>query len=242
MRWVKRLVCILIWGVQGSLQARNLVDMVIFSYDRPLQLCALLESVEKYFSGVNLIWVIYRAGDKSLKQAYSTVAQMFSEVTFVSQGEQPQKDFKPLVCKSVYGSTAEYIIFAVDDIVATDYVDLNICVDALTKNDAYGFFLRLGKNITARDFGNIQQAHPWFKNLSEDVLAWQFYDGGLSWRYAHTVDMTIYEKKVIKGDLYSMYYTSPNTFEDVWSQKVPKMNVGLCFTESKIVNVPLNRV
>ena len=38
-------------------------DLVIFSYNRPLQLYALLESITNYVTGLDKIMVIYRSSD-----------------------------------------------------------------------------------------------------------------------------------------------------------------------------------
>ena len=58
----------------------------------------------------------------------------------------------------------------------------------------------------------------------------------------NNVDMTIYRKKDIKSSLKSIEYIHPNSFEAKWAGQATKKSKGICFTESKILNIPLNLV
>ena len=126
-----------------------------------------------------------------------------------------------------------------------DGVDLRECVSALKKYAAYGFYLRLGKNL---DYCYPLQRGQTVPSLQESdgIYSWRFQEASCDWAYPHTVDMTLYCKKDIELDLRSMAYHAPNRLEDVWDRKSRERAVhqksGLCFSSSKIVNLPLNRV
>lgn len=217
-------------------------DLIVFSYDRPLQLYAFLESAYTYLTGLTSIHVIYRTSASAFDDGYAQVKEAFSDVHFVQQSPESVDDFKSLLLLSLADSPSEYVIFSVDDILLTDYVDIAFCTQKLAQTGAYGFFLRLGKNITAHAMGNKIQQLPLFNDVQDDVLTWRFDQGGISWGYAHTVDMTLYKKSTIIVDLASLIYTSPNSLEHAWSQRVDYTKHGLCFEKSKIINIPLNRV
>ena len=123
------------------------VDLVIFSYDRPLQLYALLESVEKYLTGLSSTTIIYRISNERFRLSYNTVKNRFSHCTYRQQGNTPGQDFKPLTIEATFGGNSDYILFGVDDIIVKDFVDLDYCVQALENNEAYGFYLRMGSNL-----------------------------------------------------------------------------------------------
>ncbi len=219
-------------------------DMVIFSYDRPLQLYALLESTYKYITGLGDIKVIYRTSDDRYASAYQKVSDAFCKVAFIKQGNKPSQNFKPLKLKAVFGSPNTYIVFAVDDIVVKDYVDLSDCIGVLANTGAYGFYLRMGKNLNwCYPLSRSQQVPPTTR-ISKDIYSWQFTNGEHDWHYPNTVDMTLYRKKDIEQDLNSMNFRSPNIFEGQWSCRAGRVKnrIGLCFEKSKIVNLPLNRV
>ena len=222
----------------------NAVDFVIFSYDRPLQLYALLESAHVYIKGINQTYVIYRVSGDQYMKGYQQVIEAFPDVIFHKQGNNPEKDFKALTLHASFKSSSAYIMFGVDDIIVKDYVDLNECVDTLEKTQAYAFYLRLGMNLTCSYPASQIQKLPPFKQINNNVVSWHFNQGEMNWGYPNTVDMTIYRKNDIRSDLAQMNYMGPNSLESDWSGRVTRVmhREGICFCNSAIVNVPLNRV
>src|ERR1700731_2933355 len=63
----------------------NQTDLIIFSYNRPLQLYALLESIEMYVKGINKTYIIYRTDNENFEYTYHKV---FSQFSFVSPLKQ----------------------------------------------------------------------------------------------------------------------------------------------------------
>ncbi len=219
-------------------------DLVIFSYNRPLQLFALLESVEKYITGLGEIHVIYRAGDENYARAYDEVCKAFSTAQFSKQGGNPAGDFKPLTLKATFDSPSKYVLFAVDDIVVKDHINISKCIVALEKTGAYGFYLRLGKNLSECYPLRCKQSVPPLIDVEQELFSWKFSEGSCDWAYPHTVDMTLYRKQDAKIDFQAMQYHSPNVLEGRWHGRSGKImsRCGLCYQQSKVVNMPLNRV
>ncbi len=69
-------------------------------------------------------------------------------VEFLKQSKNPRADFKALTLKAINFTNEPFVLFAVDDIIITRSINLDDCVAALEKENAYGLFFRLGKNIT----------------------------------------------------------------------------------------------
>jgi hypothetical protein len=222
------------------------VDFVIFSYDRPLQLYALLESTEEYLSGINETHVIYRSSSQDFNEGYQIVKEKFPKVLFHKQSANPHVDFKPLVLQSVYTKTSpcSYLMFGVDDIIVKDYADLEKCTKAMEKWNAWGFFLRLGKNINYTQTNDTQSPVPRGKDVGKEMFSWKFANGISDWGYPNNVDMTIYRKESIRSFLENASYTYPNTLEGRWAELAgaDMEKRGLCFHLSKIVNLPINIV
>jgi len=211
-------------------------DLVIFSYDRPLQLYALLESINVYVKGLETINIIYRTSDHHFAEAYKKVQANFPNAIFTKQGENPKKDFKQLTLDAVFKSPTDYILFAVDDNIFTDYVDIEECIQMLEQTNTYAFFLRLGIHL--------QPPIPPVIELNKTFCTWRFDQGSHNWRYPHTVDCTIYRKTDITKDLHTLNYNTPNTFESSWSGKAYHIQtrLGLCYKHTKIINLALNQV
>ena len=215
-------------------------DMVIYSYDRPLQLYALLESVEKYVTDLGMIYVVYKTSDDTYAQAYQKVQERFSQVRFI--GQTNQNNFKQLTLQCIYEAPNDYVLFAVDDLIVTDYVNIVHCLRAMESSRAYAFYLRLGKNLSHCYSMNLEQKIPPCIHIHNDIYAWQFAVGEYDWKYPNNVDMTLYRKLDIRNKLEEMDYNSPNTMEWHWAIGVDFNKVGLFFEHSKMVNIPLNVV
>jgi hypothetical protein len=234
-----------IFAANGASQA----DMVIFSYNRPMQLYALLESVTLYCKGLGHIQVIYRADDAFIT-GYDEVKKTFSQVIFTKQGANPAQDFKPLTLSATFNSPNQYVVFAVDDIMVKDFCDFSdmiATVETVRRSqrvDVYGVYLRMGQNFTECYSERTGQKMPSHTQIKQDMFLWRFADGQHDWHYPNTVDMTLYRKKDIEADLRAMAYENPNKLEGNWADRGHKVmkKYGIFFNYSKMVNVPLNRV
>lgn len=225
------------------------VDLIIFSFDRPLQLYALMESIGKYITGIINVSVLYRVSNDEFDSAYNRCFENFRKryaIHAIKQGSSPRQDFKPITLSLLEKSTARYILFAVDDIIVTDYVDLNQCISALEQYNAYGFYLRMGKDISYSYTAKTPSPVPVFKNHANDIISWHLHEGIVEWAYLNTVDMTIYHRVQILNALSQLSFSSPNTLEAAWAYygttNVLRNALALCYTSSKIINVPLNLV
>ena len=87
-------------------QSRLQADLIIFSYDRPLQLYALLESLYLYTTDINSIAVVYRTSGDAYNAAFNEVSSQFPDVTFLHQ--QSIHDFKSLTLQALQDSSSDY--------------------------------------------------------------------------------------------------------------------------------------
>lgn len=230
--------------IQTYQTERQGADVVIFSYDRPLQLYAMLESLYTYTTDINSVAVIYRTSNDRFTQAFTTVAIDFPEVTFLHQ--QSIDDFKTLTINAIENSTSDYIVFAVDDNIIKDTVSLAECIEWLEKTNAYGFYLKLGTHLNYCYTENKPQAVPPYQHINNTICSWKFKDGEKDWNYPNTVDMTLYRKKDIIDIFNSLSYSNPNLLEGNWASRWIKYGApsdfGLFYEKSKILNIPLNKV
>lgn len=223
-------------------QKSSSVDILVFSYDRPMQLYACLESIYAHMDHIGYVSVVARVSSEEFRKSYEVLEKTFNEAQFIFQGANPKEDFKPLVMRAVLTSKSPYIAFAVDDIIVKDHVDLAECSSALQSLGAWGFYLRLGKNITHCYMQNKDVHLPPLTPWKNDVYSWAFAHAEGDWGYPNSVDMTIFSKDMIQKDLEKIEFHSPNSMESNWAQKSKKKKMGICYSVSKIVNVPLNLV
>jgi hypothetical protein len=242
--WQYLCISIVILTFSSSLQAsqEKKVDLIVFSFDRPLQLHALLCSINTYVTQFENICVLFRTSTSAYEQAYNEVRSLFPDVIFVQQGTEPKKDFKPLLLHCFYGSPSAYIAFSTDDLLIKDSIDTAQCIDALEQTAAYGFYLRLGDHITYSYNRDIPLVVPPLAHVMHDVYAFKFKDGQSYWAYPNTVDIAIYKKSTIEAAFTTLEYTSPNILESRWARQADLSGIGLCFRTSKGFNIPLNLV
>jgi hypothetical protein len=217
-------------------------DLVIFSYDRPLQLHACLESIYQHVSNVDQIVIIYRSSEKGFSSAYEKVKQDFPGTCWYLQSHQAENDFKNLVLNAVYNNKANYVAFVVDDIIIKDAIDLAECETYLQMTGAYGFHLRLGHHLNFCYSCNSFQAVPPNLHVDKEIYSWKFSQGSFDWKYPNCLDMTVYNKQEIEADLRLISFQNPNTFEGAWMRLAKFDKIGLFYSSSKLVNIPLNVV
>lgn len=217
-------------------------DLVVFSFDRPLQLYALLESTEKFVTSLDQISVVYRVSTPAFDNGYERVKKQFPHVRFLKQGERYGEDFKPLLLQAAFHTSSPYIIFAVDDMIVKDSMDIREGIEQMEETGALGVYYRLGRHLNFSYMQNQPQAVPPSIPLGKKMWAWQFSSAEGDWRYPHTVDMTLYRKEDIKQFLISLNYTNPNSLESKWALKAKTGGVGIYYETSKAVNIPLNLV
>ncbi|MFZ5953490.1 MAG: hypothetical protein ACOYT8_00140 [Candidatus Dependentiae bacterium] len=224
--------------------ANNHIDLIIFSFNRPLQIQALLESVEHYITGLSRIKVIYRTTTDRAERCYNKIASEFPHVQFLPQSSNPHADFKLLTHRALIESSADYVVFAVDDIIIKDFIDMNHAIDLMQEMNAYGFYLRLGLHLDYCYTMNKPQRVPPVHECAPDVYSWTIASGEYDWGYPNTVDMTIYRKSDVIPVFNDMPYYTPNSLEGLWSMRAGAVSqrIGLCYYASKIVNLPLNQV
>lgn len=221
------------------------VDLVIFSYNRPLQLYALLESIQDEVVGLGQQTVVYRASHSMYEDGYAIVQRDFPEVVFKKQqNERAKEDFKPLVLESAFSkdSKANYLLFAVDDIVITRPIDLVEAVEIMEQEGAYACFFRLGLDIDHCYMLNQRSGVPLGRFVGENYFSWQFSEGKGDWIYPNNVDFTLYRKKDISPFFFYAPYTFPNDLEAYWARFANNALHGICPKESCMVNIPLNVV
>lgn len=218
------------------------LDLFIFSFDRPMQLYALLESIQVRMKGISHTTVLYRASDSEFEKAYETVKKDFKGINFCRH-EGPH-DFQKITTDLVKQSQATHLVFGVDDIIVTHECDLTECLTLFEKTQAYSFALRLGKNITSCYAADIPgTAFPTFSQVTPTVISFKWGDAPYEWNFPHSLDMNIYRRSTVMNYISSNHqWHSPFYMENKWWGIKPENTLCLCFETSKLVNIPMNVV
>lgn len=220
------------------------VDVVVFSFDRPLQLYAFLESFEEHTTNVGVTSVLYRASNDKYENGYQIVKERFPDVVYVRQeNRNPKQNFKPhLMTMLKKHAPSGYLAFAVDDIVVKDEIDFDECATYLERYNAEGLHLRMGLNLNYCYPHKCAQPLPPHEVVEGDLCRWVFGKGTDDWKYPHSIDLCVYRTAQVVRDLSKLHFENPYSLENEWAARPDFKKTGLCYKVSKIVNFPLNLV
>ena len=133
-----------IYKIRNSFSAPGIAT-IIFSKDRAIQLCALLETFFLNKKGDCKVVVIYKASTNKHKFAYDELVNIYGgNVDFISETEHG--GFKASLKVAIGCISLGKIFFLVDDIVFTEPVDFDLLSQIDLRNHI--FSLRMGRNLS----------------------------------------------------------------------------------------------
>lgn len=213
-----------------------MINFLVFSRNRPMQLHALLSSFVEYVSGNYTLTVLHRY-DEKYKSSLEEVKKEFKSINFVEENNF-EKQTKDLL-------KGELFSFLVDDIIFKDKLDLNFISHVMSGNQQIlCFSLRMGLHLKYCYMLNKKQIIPHGMTQGE-LFVWNWRDAELDWGYPLSVDGHIFRTEDVRNWLRHLTFKNPNQLEDsLQSIKFHyKINDNcICFHRSKIVNIPVNRV
>lgn len=214
-------------------------DLIIFSYDRPMQLAALLASLFQNTKNLGKVSVIYRYSGMPFQMGFNKLIKEFPNVTFKLQ--QSKEEFRSMTLELVE-SSSQFVCFAVDDLIVRGTFDFKQCEQILESTGAYGFYLRLGRNINFSYMANKESQISNLQSVDKDIFSFNFKNGTEDWAYPNSLDMVIYRRNDVVADLMKLNFNTPNFLEGSWAGRAKLNQEGLIFSDSKVVNIPINMV
>jgi len=215
---------------------------IVFSKDRALQLHALLSSYFEQVSDPAPLTVLYAASSPVHQSAYMQVFKQFGVRPVEAVFEDGTLPFKEQFVGIIDRTKASRIFFLVDDILFIRPVRFSDFRDFDPRNSIPS--LRLGTNLRSAYTTQQTQPLPVFREISQDIIEFDWRQGHLDWGYPLSVDGHIFWTPEIRLLAKSLDYRSPNTLEAVLQQYLPYFNwrPGLCYKKSRTLNIPANKV
>lgn len=202
------------------------MTLVIFSKDRALQLDAFLRSYAAMAHQPSLLHVLYRATTERHRLAYIQVFDQHASLVEPHLGDDLKTDLLAVLPK------IGCVTFFVDDIVFIRPFDIEECP---------GLSLRLGLHLTRCYPLNTPQSVPPYE-LRNGYVEWIWANGDHDWGYPMSLDGHVLNLVEIRSTLASATYATPTRIESALSRLVDDNRVGVCYPETRLVNIPWNRV
>ena len=229
---------------QESMGLRQGIVGVVLSKDRALQLYTLLHTYFKFVENPAPLFVIYNVSSEEHATAYKEVEAAFFENSARIDFVREEKSFRESLQSVLEKVSTNKIFFLVDDIVFIRHIDLNI-TSKIDPNRAI-FSLRHSPHLRRSYTANVKQTPPNFSpsKISSDLLEFNWFEQGNEWSDPWSLDGQILSTAEILVLTRLTDFKAPNTYEAALKtfNDITKGRVGICYTESKILNLPINRV
>jgi hypothetical protein len=217
-----------------------MINIVVFSKDRGCQLDLFLCSIKKFFIGIhiNSIHVLYTYSNESFGAGYVKAISYHPDIHYVFENKGK---FKEDLLKNVPLKNA-LTMFFVDDMIFKEEFKLS-CHEAyrvITDQSVACLSLRLYPGINYCYTMNVPMTVPEFLN-KELVWEWRKACPG-DWSYPMSLDGHLFRTEDILSKLVYIDYRNPNTLEGNLANSPICMPYMTCFSKSKIVNIPANKV
>jgi len=111
-----------------------MVDIIVFSKDRPLQLYNNLESIKKFVSGYGKVYVMFNYSNEDYKNSYEKLNKLsvFDDIIFVDESIY---GFNTTIRNILDILQSEYLLMEIDDEVYCDTIDLAKYTKAFSKHE-----------------------------------------------------------------------------------------------------------
>ena len=253
------------------MKTKELVQIIIFSYNRALQLDALLSSIKKNWKNIKYhIDIIYNSSDNTYESGYDLLKQKTfdSEKNISYYKEQairfPQWTIKELT--DIYNLKLLYLCPFLRHAKTTFRKQL---LHVLKESKAEHVMFLTDDSIFIKPVQLSSQNLSWINeapfhnqismrhgietlgskdlNYTGEQYHWDFskYSSNDHWGYRFSLDAHIYHREAILKTLSNISFSNPNTLESsgmLHTNKKGLFNKGKCFKNMSILSFPINIV
>jgi hypothetical protein len=216
-----------------------MINIILFSKDRPAQLELLLRSMKLYFKefNQNMINILYTYSNNDFKKGYDKLFTIHndSNINYIKETDK----FKSHVINLLNPENSHSIFFVDDDVFKMPFTLNCKQFKLFTMNDdILTLSLRIHPYLTYCYSLKIRTTAPHFN--SDLTFKWYREQGDFG--YPMSLDGHFFRTSDILPLTSEIAFNNPNTYESVLAGYTLNRSKIICFENSIIVNNPLNRV
>jgi hypothetical protein len=227
----------------------DLVNVIIFSKDRPAQLDALLRSIRERVESwqQRSLWsVVFTASTPEFARSYEILcAEHRSDALEFIDERSRSGSFKSILVETMQrqhqANGAPWCMFLVDDMIfkAAWPLDGGKPMRRLRAERVLCLSLRMCPRYDYSYATNLRVKPPFMARFGR----WNWLKASGDWGYPMSVDGHIFRYSDIFPLAQQIEFNSPNTFEFALSRNPIKARpLMTCYAESVVMNLPVNRV
>lgn len=228
---------------------------IVFSKDRPMQLDGLIRSYAKQVTMPAKLHVLFQCSSEASSIGYQQIVDIHRDLACFHE-QTSSSIFRDALSDLLETLGTRTLFFLVDDIVITRPFNLSVLASFASAEVVAS--MRLGRNISWSYTRSSSQRPPRLRRVdpgasvkltqvedgAADMFAWKWRFGEVDWGYPFSLDGNIFLLDDIRARIEGCEYHSPNSLEAALAatpaSRAPAW--GVCFEESRLVNLPLNRV
>ena len=221
----------------------NRTSMLIFSYNRPMQLDLLLKTLRNsigYLKNID-IYVLYGATSDEFLRGYSICKDENTCATFICQS-----DFYQNIKSLVASFNSDFVLFCTDDTIFIREFLMEDIEKAFDKHKTLlNFSLRLGENTTFCYPLNKKQLVPEHNNNNNKIFYWNWKDAEYDFGYPLEVSSTALRIVDVKKFIETWHFSNPNWMEwymDMFKNNFSNKPLSAAFSISVAFSAPMNKV
>ena len=221
-----------------------MIEGVVFSRNRSLQLDSLLRSIRENFKEISKITVLYEYDDYHQAGIERIIKKEYGlNISFIRKIDAT---FKNILLDIFNNSNDDYITCFCDDDIVMNSKPIDKDVLSILDEGVLSLSLRLGKNIKIRYATDEEVQQPIFSEYKEKCIIWEWDKAPFDsdWNWPLTISGAIYKKDFLYSLINNLNFKSPNTLEGAMNSK-KKLFINLKSSSlfySKIINNSVNRV
>jgi hypothetical protein len=212
-----------------------MINVIIFSFDRAMQLALLLKSICRYDVNKSFnVSVLYSYSGQDYQKAYARLQSQYSQFNWIEETiyNQPEKNFdfdffywhniywwlvnkklrknrsnfKSIILQILSQSKNEFAMFLTDD--SLFYREIQIPQPQFQKLREFPLIHSFSLRHGAHLDGGLYYE-------SSDIIQWNVYrnDFSTDWGFPFSIDGHIYEKETIQQIIERIVFNNPNTME-----------------------------
>lgn len=218
---------------------KQTADLLIFSEDRPMQLYALLESIQSFVFGLRKTIVVYETSSSEMESQYLDLKMNFPNIQFFKMEENGKSLIQSIAFNSP-SSPSKHIILAQDTLLVTDIIDFTKAIHALDLSRAYALFpTHHGGLEFSAELMRHQPLPPAIplRGLAngEPPFAWQFSEGIDDWNSPNPFSFALFRKEDLKKTFKNLTFDSLENIIQTWSLQIPENGIGLYYPKAKCI-------
>jgi len=217
-----------------------MIQIIIFSKDRPCQLDALLDSIKWFYGVPSFINILYLYSNDFYSKGYNQcMADYIINKNIEWHCQLNSKDgFKAQIENLSIKNNCEYITyFTDDDIIKSKFQYDEIFKQFENNKDILTLSLRLGLHV---NFNYVNQEYT--PSPVTNLWEWRKYPPLSDWGYPMSIQGNIFRREDIIPCIKRIHFDCPNNFEGSMYHSPINKPYMLCYPKSKVLGLQLNRV